>query len=144
MQAIPYTNVKGCPHTPVTYVLFVCWSLTSLCHSNGHIETMSAREINPCTALTRIRYQFLRTQWSTSNHSEWTRLRIRPLSHRGWHQLHMYMYQLYGYSNPCTIMNAFTPHNTSTLCSLWTFCDIKLMFANVGHPEPNWEPPRTE
>ena len=23
--------------------LFVCWSLTSLCHSNGHIETMPAR-----------------------------------------------------------------------------------------------------
>ena len=63
---------------------FVCWSLTSLCHSNGHIETMPAREINPFTALTRIRSQFLRTQWSTSNHSEWTRLRLRPLSHRGW------------------------------------------------------------
>ena len=29
--------------------------LTSLCHSNGHIETMPAREINPFTALTRIR-----------------------------------------------------------------------------------------
>ena len=27
-------------------VRFVCWSLTSLCHSNGHIETMPAREIN--------------------------------------------------------------------------------------------------
>ena len=40
----------------------VCWSLTSLCHSNGHIETMPAREINPFTALTRIRPQFLRTQ----------------------------------------------------------------------------------
>ena len=62
----------------------VCWSLTSLCHSNGHIETMPAREINPFTALTRIRSQFLRTQWSTSNHNEWTRLRIRPLSHRSW------------------------------------------------------------
>ena len=45
---------------------------------------MPAREINPFTALTRIRSQFLRTQWSTSNHSEWIRLRIRPLSHRGW------------------------------------------------------------
>ena len=45
----------------------VCWSLTSLCHSNGHMETMPAREINPFTALTRIRSQFLRTQWSTSN-----------------------------------------------------------------------------
>ena len=44
----------------------VCWSLTSLCHSNGHI--VPAREINPFTALTRIRSQFLRTQWSTSNH----------------------------------------------------------------------------
>ena len=40
----------------------VCWSLTSLCHSNGHIETMPARESNPFTALTRIRSQFLRTQ----------------------------------------------------------------------------------
>ena len=40
----------------------VCWSLTSLCHSNGHIETMPAREINPFTALTRIQSQFLRTQ----------------------------------------------------------------------------------
>ena len=37
-------------------------SLTSLCHSTGHIETMPAREINPFTALTRIRFQFLRTQ----------------------------------------------------------------------------------
>ena len=69
---------------------FVCWSLTSLCHSNGHIETMPAREINPLTALTRIRSQFLRTQWSTSNHSEWTRQRLRPLSHRGW--LYIYMH----------------------------------------------------
>ena len=33
----------------------------SLCHSNGHIETMPAREINPFTAQTRIRSQFLRT-----------------------------------------------------------------------------------
>ena len=40
----------------------VCWSLTSLCHSNGHIETMPAREMNPFTALTRIRSQVLRTQ----------------------------------------------------------------------------------
>ena len=81
-------------HTQLTFIyifhtgtdcLFVCLSSTSLCHSNGHIETMPAREINPFTALTRIRSQFLRTQWSTSNHSEWTRLRFRPLSHRGWH-----------------------------------------------------------
>ena len=43
-------------------VWFVCWSLTSLCHSNGHIETIPAREINPFTALTRIRSQLLRTQ----------------------------------------------------------------------------------
>ena len=57
----------------ITYIFFlgtiglhrvqvVCWSLTSLCHSNGHIETMPAREINPFTALTRIRSQFFRTQ----------------------------------------------------------------------------------
>ena len=71
-------------HTQCIIRQFVCWGLTSLCHSNGHIETMPAREITPVTALTRIRSQFLRTQWSTSNHSEWTRLRIRPLSHRGW------------------------------------------------------------
>ena len=43
-------------------VVVVCWSLTSLCRSNGHIETMPAREINPFTAQTRIRSQFLRTQ----------------------------------------------------------------------------------
>ena len=48
--------------------MLVCWSLTSLRHSNGHIETMPAREINSFTALPRIRSQFLRTQWSTSNH----------------------------------------------------------------------------
>ena len=53
---------------PYVWFGLVCWSLTSLCHSNGHIETMPAREINPFTALTRIRSQFLRTQWSTSNH----------------------------------------------------------------------------
>ena len=46
----------------VGLVVVVCWSLTSLRHSNGHIETMPAREINPFTALTRIRSQFLRTQ----------------------------------------------------------------------------------
>ena len=44
------------------YLPMVCWSLTSLCHSNGHIETMPAREINPFTALTRIRSQFLKTK----------------------------------------------------------------------------------
>ena len=49
----------------LTWCLFVCLSLTSLCHC---IETMPAREINPFTALTRIRSQFLRTKWSTSNH----------------------------------------------------------------------------
>ena len=49
-------------------VQFVCWSLTSLCHSNGHIETMPAWGINLFTALTRIRSQFLGTQWSTSKH----------------------------------------------------------------------------
>ena len=56
---------------PQVCLVLVCWSLTSLCHSNhgnGHIETMPARKINPFTALTRIRSQLLRTQWSTSNH----------------------------------------------------------------------------
>ena len=35
------------------------------------------------TALTGIRSQFLRTQWRAII-SEWTRLCLRPLSHRGW------------------------------------------------------------
>ena len=60
----------------------VCYSLTSLCHINGHIETMPDREINPFTALTRIWSQFLMTQWWAII-SEWTRLRLRPLSHWG-------------------------------------------------------------
>ena len=67
-----------------SYLFFCLLEFNVSCHSNRHIETMPAREINPFTALTRIRSQFLRTQWSTSNHSEWTRLRFRPLSHRGW------------------------------------------------------------
>ena len=59
-----------------TYMLrLACWSLTSLCHSNGHIETMPAREINPFTALTRIRSQFLRTQ-GRATISEWKKLRL--------------------------------------------------------------------
>ena len=68
------TGVKPTPRdlwsktTHRSHLGLVCWSLTSLCHSNGHIETMPAREINPFTALTGIRSQFLRTQWSTSNH----------------------------------------------------------------------------
>ena len=28
-------------------VVVVCWSLTSLCHSNGHIETMPAEKLIP-------------------------------------------------------------------------------------------------
>ena len=55
-----------------------------LTRRGGHTSALPAREINLFTALTRIRFQFLRTQWSTSNHSEWTRLRLRPFSHRGW------------------------------------------------------------
>ena len=38
---------------PWLMMVLVCWSLTSLCHSNGHIEDI---------------FDFLRTQWSTSNH----------------------------------------------------------------------------
>ena len=35
--------------------------------------------------------------------------------------------------------HTFTPHNTckSTLCILLTFCNNKLMLANIGQPEPN-------
>ena len=78
-------NIEWIIHSETCMVhILVCWSLTSLCHSNGHIETMPAREINPFTALTRIRSQFLRTQWSTSNHQRVDTLRLRPLSHRGW------------------------------------------------------------
>ena len=67
-------------------LVLVCWSLTCLCHCNGHIWTMPAREINPFTALTGIWSQFLRTQWRAIM-SEWTRLHLRPLSHRGWHTM---------------------------------------------------------
>ena len=73
-----YYHLKFLLHCPNTEGVVYFWrdvslgwfvgSLTSLCHSNGHIETMPAREINPFTALTRIRSQFLRTQWSTRNH----------------------------------------------------------------------------
>ena len=64
----------------------VCWSLTSLCRSNGHIETMPAREINPFTVLP---WPWFDPSFSGHNDrraiiSEWTRLRFRPLSHRGW------------------------------------------------------------
>ena len=55
-------SLGGTARQTALVCLFVCWTLTSLCHSNGHIETMPAREINPFTALTRIRSQFLRTQ----------------------------------------------------------------------------------
>ena len=101
----PYLTLRGSQIFDFPLYLFVCWSLTSLCHSNGHIETMPAREINPFTALTRIRSQFLRTQWSTSNHSEWTRLRLRPLSHRGWWFSPIYKYLLYENSNPIDTNN---------------------------------------
>ena len=40
-------------------LLFVCWSLTSLCHSNGHIETMPAREINPSDIQTLPNFVYL-------------------------------------------------------------------------------------
>ena len=72
--------------TWIKYVcLFVCWSLTSLCHSNGHIETMPAREINPFTARDQDSIPVSQdNNDTTSKHSEWTRQRIRPLSHRGW------------------------------------------------------------
>ena len=40
------------PLSMIGYVLQVgLLSLTSLCHSNGHIETMPAREINPFIVL---------------------------------------------------------------------------------------------
>ena len=77
------TNGTTCHQVLWVCLVLVCWSLTSFCHSNGHIETMPAREINPFTALTGIQSQFLRTQWRAII-SEWTRLRLRPLSHRGW------------------------------------------------------------
>ena len=64
-----YHSYKSVLYKGIIVIIgLVCWSLTSLCHSNGHIETMPTWEINPFTALTRIWSQFLRTQWSTSNH----------------------------------------------------------------------------
>ena len=64
---------------------------------------MPGREMNPFTALTRIRSQFLRTQWRTII-KEWTRLRLRPLSHRG-----------------CQVMwssISFPPHDISTVVGI--------------------------
>ena len=49
------TRTSGKLRSLLATASIVCWSLTSLCHSNGHIETMPAREINPFTARTRIR-----------------------------------------------------------------------------------------
>ena len=88
-QFIHHWHLRGKSHYILWFVTkqgLVCWSLTSHCHRNGYIETMPAREINPFTALNRIRSQFLGTQWRTSI-SEWTKLRLRPLSHRGWMSL---------------------------------------------------------
>ena len=62
----------------------VYWSLTSLCHSNGHIETMPAREINPFTVLTRIRSVSQDTMIDEQSQRVDTTIRLRPLSHRGW------------------------------------------------------------
>ena len=60
MTSIANVQIVGSQNFNNMVDCLVCWSLTSLCHSNGHIETMPAREINPFTALTGIRSQFLR------------------------------------------------------------------------------------
>ena len=39
----------------VAALMFVCWSLTSLCHSNGHIETNVAEKGNGFLAAKRQR-----------------------------------------------------------------------------------------
>ena len=48
---------------------------------------MPAREINPFTARTRIRSQFSQdTMIDEQSQRVETTIRLRPLSHRGWHQ----------------------------------------------------------
>ena len=109
-------------------LLFVCWSLTSLCHSNGHIETMPAREINPFTALTRIRSQFLRTQWSTSNHSEWTRLRLRPLSQ----YLKLYdPWWYWDYHITCTLENTSKAHEDDAFAQIKYRHHVNVVFSVI-------------
>ena len=66
---IAYCMIVIIIYTVTSKLYGFVWSLTSFCHSNGHIETMPAREINPFIAMTRIRSQFLRTYLSTSNSS---------------------------------------------------------------------------
>ena len=49
------------------------------------MKTMPAREMNPFTALTGIRSQFLRdTMMSNHQRVDNTTMRLRPLRHRGW------------------------------------------------------------
>ena len=78
-------------------ISLVCWRLTSLCHSNGHIKTMPAREISPFTALTRMQFQLLKTQLSTSNHQRVDTTAPQTIQPSG-----------LTYSHPTT-PNAFTP-----------------------------------
>ena len=73
----------------ITYNSLVCWSLTSLCHSNGHIKTMPAREkLIPLLPGPGFDPSFSGHNDRRAIISKWTRLLLRPLSHRGWLLLH--------------------------------------------------------
>ena len=98
---------------------------------------MPAPEINPFTALTRIRSQFLRTQWSTSNHQQvdmttlqkgggwrvthstqqliiWFYLKYNHINVQRWLLSYMYIWPIpFGWPKPivsnCTVFNDIGP-----------------------------------
>ena len=66
LYTIPIHNA----YTQYLYMIPICtqYLYTMPIHDTQCPETMPVREIKPLTTLTRIRSQFHRTQWSTSNH----------------------------------------------------------------------------
>ena len=131
----------------------VCWILTSLCHSNGHIETMPAREINPFTALTRIRSQFLRTQRSTSNHQRVNKTTPQTAQPSGlastiWRNHlpfnHHKIVRYFGTNNVICLCILLTPEATTEVSIIHDYmrntCKCKKWHVTTLHPPP---PPQT-
>ena len=116
----------------------VCWSLTSLCHSNGHMEAMPAREINPLTALTRIRSQFLRTQWSTSNHQRvdmTTPQTAQPSGLVQWMQVSISHLQRVQSVYPTLWSWLVYYESMSMQCTCFEYLDVKVLFVckSINH-----------
>ena len=63
----------------------VCWSLTSLCHSNGTYRgPCQPEKLIPLLPWPGFDPSFSGHNDRRAITSEWTRLRLKPLSHRGW------------------------------------------------------------